>query len=160
VLTRRTAPTTDIEYAFSRLGCRSAQQFYGQGSHASVHRLPVLNPFNAVGLPVRGLLGVRLKAVCDVAHVVFLRLEYLNRCSMASACASVTWSFPWYSVTLEVLLRFFIRKLVDLFVARATQIDGTAFDTITRNIFFVFLIFMSRTRHEIMLGDLTHCTAA
>jgi hypothetical protein len=38
-------------------------------------------------------------------------------------------------MTLEVLLRFFVRQHVDPFVASATQIDGTAFDTITRKIF-------------------------
>jgi hypothetical protein len=44
-----------------------------------------------------------------------------------------------YRVTLEVLLRFFVRQHVDPFVASATQIDGTAFDTITRTIFWFFL---------------------
>jgi hypothetical protein len=45
----------------------------------------------------------------------------------------------WYRVTLEVLLRFFVRQHVDLCVARATQIDGTAFDTIARKIFSLSL---------------------
>ena len=52
----------------------------------------------------------------------------------------------WYRVTLEVLLRFLVRQHVDLFVARATQISGTAFDTITRQIFFAFPVLMPRVR--------------
>jgi hypothetical protein len=66
----------------------------------------------------------------------------------------------WYRVTLEVLLRFFVRQHVDPFMARATQIDGTAFDTITRKIFCVFPVLMPRVRHKMMRGDLTHLTAA
>ena len=66
----------------------------------------------------------------------------------------------WYRVILEVLLRFFVRQHVDPFVARATQIDRTAFDTITRTIFCVFPVLMPCVRHEMMRGDLTHLTAA
>jgi len=65
----------------------------------------------------------------------------------------------WYRVTLEVLLRFFVRQPVDLFVARATQRDRMAFDTITRTIFCVFPVLMPYTRHKMMRGDLTHLTA-
>jgi hypothetical protein len=66
----------------------------------------------------------------------------------------------WYRVTLEVVLRFFVRQHVDSFVARATQVDGTAFDTITRKVFCVFPVLMPRVRQEMMRGDLTHLTAA
>src|SRR4030095_7826117 len=57
--------------------------------------------------------------------------------STSSEVASV--ACDRYRVTLEVLLRFFVRQHVDPFVANATQIDGTAFDTITRTIFWFFL---------------------
>jgi hypothetical protein len=65
-----------------------------------------------------------------------------------------------YRVTLEVLLRFFVRQQVDQFVARAAQSDGTAFDTITRQIFCVLPVLMPRVRHEMMCGALTHLTVA
>jgi hypothetical protein len=45
-------------------------------------------------------------------------------------------------------------------MARATEIDKAAFDVITREVFFVFLILMARARNQVMLGDLTHLTAA
>jgi hypothetical protein len=78
--------------------------------------------------------------------------------STPSEVASVADS--WYRVTLEVGLRFFVRQPVDPFVARATQIDGTAFDTTTRQIFCVFPVLMRRVRHEMRRGDLTPLTAA
>jgi hypothetical protein len=65
-----------------------------------------------------------------------------------------------YRVTLEVLLRVFVRQQVDLLVARATQRDRPALDTITRPIFWVFPVLMPHTRHKMMCGDLTHLTAA
>lgn len=61
--------------------------------------------------------------------------------------------------TLEVLLRFFVRQHVDPFVAKATQIDRTAFDTITRNISFVFLALTPDARNEMMRADPTPLTA-
>ena len=66
----------------------------------------------------------------------------------------------WYRVTLEVLLRFFVRQQVDLLVARATQRDRPAFDTITRPIFWVFPGLMPPVRHKMMRGALPHLTAA
>jgi len=63
-------------------------------------------------------------------------------------------------VTLEVVLRFFVRQQVDLFVASAAQSDGTAFDTITRTILCVCPVLMPRVRHEMMRGDLPYLTAA
>jgi hypothetical protein len=44
---------------------------------------------------------------------------------------------------------------VNPFVAKATQIDGTALDTITRNISFVLLALAPGVRNEMMRGDLT-----
>jgi hypothetical protein len=78
--------------------------------------------------------------------------------STPSEVASVAGS--GYRVTLEVVLRFFVRQQVDPFVASATQSDGTAFDTITRIILCVFPVLMPSVRHEMMRGDLTHLTAA
>jgi hypothetical protein len=63
-------------------------------------------------------------------------------------------------MTLEVLLRFFVRQKVKPFVARATQSDGTAFDTTTRHILVVFPVLIPRVRPEMMRGDLTNLTAA
>ena len=57
--------------------------------------------------------------------------------------------------TLEVLLRLFVRQHVDPFVAQATQIDGMALDTITRNISFVLLALTPGARNEMMRRDLT-----
>jgi len=79
-------------------------------------------------------------------------------CSTLSEVTSV--AGYGYRVTLEVLFRFFVRQHVDPFVARATQIDGTTFDPITREFFFVFLALMPRVRNEIMRRDLTYLTAA
>jgi hypothetical protein len=45
-------------------------------------------------------------------------------------------------------------------MAKATQIDGTALDPITRNISFVFLALTPGTRNEMMRGDLIPLTAA
>jgi hypothetical protein len=75
-----------------------------------------------------------------------------------SAVASVASS--WSRATLEVVLYLFVRQHVDLFVARATQRDGTAFATSTRTIFGVFPVLTPRVRHEMMRGDLTHLTVA
>jgi hypothetical protein len=61
---------------------------------------------------------------------------------------------------LEVLCRFLIGQFVDLFVAQTTQVDGTAFDTIVRQIFFVFLILMPCPWHQIMPGNPTSFTVA
>jgi len=63
-------------------------------------------------------------------------------------------------VTLEVLLRFFVRQQVDLLVARATQRDRPTFDPIMRTIFWVLPVLMPHTRHKMMRGDLPHLTAA
>jgi hypothetical protein len=61
---------------------------------------------------------------------------------------------------LEVSLDFFVREHVDLFVARAAQSDRTAFDTITRQSFFAFLMILPWARREMMGGDLIHLTVA
>jgi hypothetical protein len=71
---------------------------------------------------------------------------------------TVSVAYYWYKVTLEVVLDFFVREHVNPFVAGATQSDGTAFDTITRKIFFASLMLMPYARHEIMGSDLTHLT--
>jgi hypothetical protein len=61
---------------------------------------------------------------------------------------------------LEELLGFFVRELVDPFVARAAQSDGTAFDSITPRIFFAFFLLLPCAWHEMMSRDLIHLTVA
>jgi hypothetical protein len=58
------------------------------------------------------------------------------------------------------LLDFFVREHVDPFMTRAAQSDGTAFDPITHQSFFAFLMLLPRARHEMMGGDLIHLTVA
>lgn len=58
-------------------------------------------------------------------------------------------------------LKFFVcQHRVNLFVARAAEIDEAGSDILTGKIFFVFLIFVPRTRNEMVFGDLPHLTAA
>jgi hypothetical protein len=45
-------------------------------------------------------------------------------------------------------------------MAGSAQIDGTAFDPITRSICFVFLLWMPHARHQKMFADPIHLTAA
>ena len=60
-----------------------------------------------------------------------------------------------------VALKLFVRQhRVDLPVARPTEIDEAVSDLMTRKVFFVFLILVPCTRNQMMLGDLTHLTAA